>query len=62
MQCIKCKKPATCIIPVSYHEIKNVYACIECVEEVKKDFNLSLIHHDNEDTIFVNRIHKKYGI
>jgi hypothetical protein len=62
MQCVKCKKDATCVVQVEYSSINKVFACTTCVDEVKKDFNLAFIHHDSDDMIFVNRIHKKYGI
>jgi len=62
MQCIKCKKEATCVVQVEYGNINKVFACVTCVDEVKRDFNLAFIHFDSNDMIFVIRIHKKYGI
>lgn len=62
MQCIKCKKEAQCVVKVDYANIDKVFACMCCVDEVKKDFNMALIHYDSNDDIYVNRIHKKYGL
>jgi hypothetical protein len=62
MLCIKCKKEAQAVVKVDYANIDKVFACMACVDEVKRDFNLSFIHFDSDDQIYVNRIHKKYGL
>jgi hypothetical protein len=62
MTCIKCKQEAVCVVKVDYMNIDTVFACMEHVDEVKKDFNLAFIHFDSDDLLYVNRIHKKYGL
>ncbi len=62
MQCIKCKKEAQCVVKVGYANIDNIFACMGCIDEVKKDFNLAFVHYDSGDQLYVNIIHKKYGL
>lgn len=62
MNCIKCKNKAHTTIKVNIFNIKHVHACKKCELEIRRDFNLALVHDDSGDVLFIKNILNKYKL